>query len=44
MTDTISPNEAPFDADPLYVAARRVLLDALIALSPHGRAVIVAGA
>ncbi|HAF10766.1 MAG TPA: hypothetical protein DCK98_11895 [Chloroflexi bacterium] len=38
MTDT------PFDADPLYVAARRVLLDALTALSPHGRAVIVAGA
>lgn len=29
---------------PLYVAARGVLLDALIALAPHGRAVIVAGA
>lgn len=27
-----------------YVAARRVLLDALAALAPHGRAVIVAGA
>jgi hypothetical protein len=44
VTDTISPNDTPFDADPLYVAARRVLLDALTALSPHGRAVIVAGA
>jgi hypothetical protein len=30
--------------DPRYVAARRVLLDALGALMPHGRAVIVAGA
>lgn len=30
--------------DPLYVEARRVLLDALIALEPHGAAVIVAGA
>lgn len=32
------------DIDPVYVAARRVLLDALIALAPHGAAVIVAGA
>jgi hypothetical protein len=32
------------DADPLYVAARRVLLDALFALAPHGKAVIVVGA
>lgn len=32
------------EADPRYVAARRVLLDALEALAPHGRAVIVAGA
>lgn len=31
-------------ADPRYVAARKVLLDALVALAPHGRAVIVAGA
>jgi hypothetical protein len=31
-------------ADPRYVAARKVLLDALFALAPHGRAVIVAGA
>ncbi len=30
--------------DPLYVAARRVLLDALTALAPHHDAVIVAGA
>lgn len=30
--------------DPRYVAARHVLLDALIALSPHAKAVIVAGA
>jgi hypothetical protein len=32
------------DVDPRYVAARRVLLDALFALAPHGKAVIVAGA
>ncbi len=31
-------------ADPRYVAARRVLIDALIALAPHGPAVIVVGA
>jgi hypothetical protein len=30
--------------DPRYVAARRVLLDALMALAPHGKAFIVAGA
>jgi hypothetical protein len=30
--------------DPRYVEARRFLLDALIALAPHGRAFIVAGA
>jgi hypothetical protein len=30
--------------DPLYVAARSVLLDALTALQPHGLSVIVAGA
>lgn len=30
--------------DPTYVEARRVLLDALTALAPFGRAVIVAGA
>ncbi len=33
-----------FDLDPRYVAARRVLLDALTALAPHDKAVIVAGA
>jgi hypothetical protein len=33
---------APLDAT--YVAARRVLLDALLALAAHDRAVIVAGA
>jgi hypothetical protein len=32
------------DFDPRYVAARRVLLDALITLAPHGKAVIVVGA
>ena len=30
--------------DPRYIEARRVLLDALMALAPHGRAFIVAGA
>ena len=34
----------PFDLDPLYIAARRVLLDALFALEPQGKAVIVVGA
>jgi hypothetical protein len=34
----------PGQIDPMYVEARRVLLDALIALEPHGAAVIVAGA
>jgi hypothetical protein len=32
------------DIDPRYVAARRVLLDALVALSAHADALIVAGA
>ena len=31
-------------ADPRYVAARRALLDALVALEPHAAAVIIAGA
>lgn len=31
-------------ADPLYVAARRILLDALEALAPHAGAVVLAGA
>ena len=30
--------------DPLYVEARQILLDALVALAPHGDAVIVVGA
>jgi len=30
--------------DPLYVAARSVLLDALEALAPHGDTVVIAGA
>ena len=34
----------PARAAPAYVAARRVLLDALVALAPHGDAFIVAGA
>lgn len=32
------------ELDPLYVAARRVLLDALVALKPHLGAVVVVGA
>ena len=32
-----------FDVDPRYVAARKVLLDALVALAPHDKAIIVAG-
>lgn len=34
----------PPAVDPLYIAARSVLLDALTALRPHGLSVIVAGA
>jgi hypothetical protein len=34
----------PEPLDPRYVQARRVLLDALFALAPHGAAIIVAGA
>lgn len=37
-------NGAPSPIDARYVAARRVLLDALTALAPQGHAVIVAGA
>jgi hypothetical protein len=33
-----------FDFDPRYVAARKVLLDALTVLAPHDKAIIVAGA
>lgn len=42
MTDLGSAGVA--EVDPRYVAARRVLLDALVALAPHGAAAIVAGA
>jgi len=35
---------SPTAVEPLYVAARSVLLDALTALQPHGLSVIVAGA
>lgn len=41
MTSSGSPASA---VDPRYVVARRVLLDALTTLAPHGPAVIVAGA
>lgn len=34
----------PAPSAPEYVAARRILLDALVALAPHGAAFIVAGA
>lgn len=45
MTDQtgVQPSN-PTDFDPLYVAARSVLLDALVALAPHGKAIIIAGA
>src|SRR5436853_318482 len=36
--------EGTLDVDPRYVAARQVLLDALIGLAPHAAGVIVAGA
>ena len=43
-----SPDEVtgsgPTELDPLYVEARRVLLDALTALAPHDTAIVVAGA
>jgi hypothetical protein len=39
-----SPAQAMPDLDPLYIAARRVLLDALEALAPHRSAIIVVGA
>lgn len=40
----MSERASPAVFDPLYVAARSVLLDALTALQPHGMSVIVAGA
>jgi hypothetical protein len=43
VTDLKEASGAPV-VDPIYVEARRVLLDALTALAPQGSAVIVAGA
>jgi hypothetical protein len=43
VTDLTEASGAPV-VDPIYVEARRVLLDALTALAPQGSAVIVAGA
>jgi hypothetical protein len=40
----MSGADESLELDPRYVAARRVLLDALTALAPHGDAVILAGA
>jgi hypothetical protein len=40
----MSEHTSSASVDPLYVAARSVLLDALTALQPHGLSVIVAGA
>lgn len=42
MTDSTSLS--PAFLDPRHIAARRVLLDALFALEPHKKAVVVAGA
>ena len=38
------PSATGGDLDPRYIEARRVLLNALFALVPHGSAIIVAGA
>jgi hypothetical protein len=43
MTDPSNASQQQ-DLDPRYIAARRVLLDALTVLAPHGDAVILAGA
>lgn len=43
MTEVGDASQSP-EIDTRYVAARRVLLDALTALAPHGDAVILAGA
>lgn len=45
MTDRIDSTGRGSEAlDPLYVAARRYLLDALTALAPHNKAIVVTGA
>jgi hypothetical protein len=43
MTDPSNASQQQ-DLDPRCIAARRVLLDALTVLAPHGDAVILAGA
>jgi hypothetical protein len=43
MTGAGNPSQPP-DIDARYVAARRVLLDALTVLAPHGDAFILAAA
>jgi hypothetical protein len=43
MTEAGDISQSP-DIDARYVAARRVLLDSLTALTQHGSAVILAGA
>ncbi|MGH2987944.1 MAG: hypothetical protein ACRDLO_14835 [Solirubrobacterales bacterium] len=44
MNEAVEGSEAHRQADPRYIEARRVLLDALTALAPHGAAFVVAGA
>jgi hypothetical protein len=44
VSEVLQFTGGPVQPDPLYVVARRVLLDALRALAPYGRAVIVVGA
>jgi len=44
MSENPTDGESPPPVDALYVEARRVLLDALTALQPHGVGVILAGA
>ncbi len=44
MSDEVASSPNAADINPTYAAARRVLLDALTALAPQARAVVVAGA
>ena len=44
MSDVSADQPPSPPVDPLYVEARRVLLDVLTALQPHGVSVILAGA
>jgi hypothetical protein len=41
---SVGDTAPPPEIDPRYVEARRVLLDALEALAPHGKAFVIAGA